>query len=98
MQSASFNLARLREGLKPFRLHWFPQLRSTNDHAAVMRRDGELYAPAVVLAARQTAGRGRGSNTWFSTGGSLTVTFVLPIADRMAPHQLPIIAGLAARN
>jgi BirA family biotin operon repressor/biotin-[acetyl-CoA-carboxylase] ligase len=98
MQSASFNLARLRDGLKPFRLHWFPQLQSTNDHAAVMRRDGELYAPAVVLAGRQTAGRGRGSNTWFSTGGSLTVTFALPITNGMAPHQLPLIAGLAARN
>ncbi|HZK79847.1 MAG TPA: biotin--[acetyl-CoA-carboxylase] ligase [Humisphaera sp.] len=98
MHSASFNLARLREGLKPFRLHWFPRLGSTNVHAAAMRREGGLYAPAVVLAGRQTSGRGRGANTWFSTGGSLTVTFALPIADRIFPHQLPLIAGLAARN
>jgi BirA family biotin operon repressor/biotin-[acetyl-CoA-carboxylase] ligase len=94
----SFNLARLRDGLKPFRLYWFPRLRSTNDHAAAMRRAGRLYAPAVVLAGRQTAGRGRGTNTWWSAGGSITVTFTFPIDANVAPHQLPLIAGLAVRN
>ncbi|MDB5289437.1 MAG: birA [Phycisphaerales bacterium] len=98
MGERSFNLARLRDGLKPFRLYWFPRLRSTNDHAATMRRAGRLYAPAVVLAGRQTAGRGRGANTWWSAGGSITVTFAFPIDAQMAPHQLPLIAGLAVRN
>ncbi|MDB5330900.1 MAG: birA [Phycisphaerales bacterium] len=98
MGERSFNLARLRDGLKPFRLYWFPRLRSTNDHAAAMRRAGRLYAPAVVLAGRQTAGRGRGANTWWSAGGSITVTFAFPIDSQMAPHQLPLIAGLAVRN
>jgi BirA family biotin operon repressor/biotin-[acetyl-CoA-carboxylase] ligase len=95
---ARFNLGRIRDGVKPFRLHWFPRLGSTNVQAALMRREGNLHAPAIVLAGRQTSGRGRGGNTWFSAGGSLTVTFALPIADRIAPHQLPLIAGLAARN
>jgi BirA family transcriptional regulator, biotin operon repressor / biotin---[acetyl-CoA-carboxylase] ligase len=63
-----------------------------------MRRAGRLFAPAVVLAGRQTAGRGRGTNTWWSTGGSLTVTFALPIEQAIAPHHLPLIAGLAVRN
>ena len=96
--SSSFDLARLRAGLKPFRLHFFTTLRSTNDHAAVLRKRGDLFAPAVVLAARQTAGRGRGGNTWFSAGGSLTVTFVIAEHDAFAPHHLPLAAGLAARN
>ncbi len=94
----SFDLARLRTGLKPFRLHWFPRLRSTNDHAALLRKRGTLYAPAVVLTGHQIAGRGRGSNTWWSASGSLTVTFVLPIDDQLAPHHLPLLAGLAVRN
>jgi BirA family biotin operon repressor/biotin-[acetyl-CoA-carboxylase] ligase len=94
----SFNLARLREGLAPFRLHWFPRLRSTNDHAADMRKHGQLYAPAIVLAGRQTKGRGRGTNVWWSAGGSLTVTFALPVGEWIQPHQLPLVAGLAARN
>ena len=93
-----YRVADLRQTVKPFRLHFFPTLRSTNDHAAVMRRRGDLYAPAVVLAARQTAGRGRGTNTWFSAPGSITVTFVLPALPALAPHHLPLAAGLAVRN
>jgi BirA family biotin operon repressor/biotin-[acetyl-CoA-carboxylase] ligase len=92
-----FNLARLRDRIKPFRLYWFPRLRSTNDHAAVLRKRGDLFAPAIVLAGSQTAGRGRGSNTWWSGSGSLTATFVLPVDERIQPHQLPLVAGLAAR-
>ena len=93
----SYDLSELRSRLKPFRLHWFPRLRSTNDHAAVMRKRGELYAPAVVLTGHQLAGRGRGSNTWWSDRGALTVTFVLPVEEHLAPHQVPLIAGLAVR-
>src|SRR5688500_16338508 len=94
----AFDLARLRSALKPFRLHWFPTLRSTNDHASVLRERGTLYAPAVVLAGRQTAGRGRGSHRWWSAGGCLTVTFVLPADAAVAPHQVPLLAGLAVRR
>jgi BirA family biotin operon repressor/biotin-[acetyl-CoA-carboxylase] ligase len=94
----SFAISGLRAGLKPFRLHFFPTLRSTSDHAAVLRKRGELFAPAVVLTTRQTAGKGRGANTWFSAAGSLTATFVLPINQTFAPHQLPLAAGLAVRN
>jgi BirA family transcriptional regulator, biotin operon repressor / biotin---[acetyl-CoA-carboxylase] ligase len=93
----SFNLARLRAELKPFRLYWFPRLRSTSDHAAFLRREGRLYAPAVVLTGRQIAGRGRGSNTWWSGGGAMTVTFAVPMRDRLPPQELPLIAGLAVR-
>ena len=93
-----FNLSRLRHELRPLKLHWFPRLRSTNDHAATLRRRGELFAPAVVLAGRQIAGRGRGSNAWWSAAGSLTVTFVFPVEEHLSPHQIPLIAGLAVRD
>jgi BirA family transcriptional regulator, biotin operon repressor / biotin---[acetyl-CoA-carboxylase] ligase len=96
--ATSFDLNRLREGLRPFRLYWFSRLRSTNDHAATLRKRGELFAPAVVLTSRQTAGRGRGSNTWFSTAGSLTVTFALPIEEHLRPEQISLVGGLAVRN
>jgi BirA family biotin operon repressor/biotin-[acetyl-CoA-carboxylase] ligase len=96
--ATSFNLPRLRAALKPFRLHWFPRLRSTNDHAAELRRRGALYAPAVVLAGRQTAGRGRGAHAWWSGPGCVTVTFVFPVDEQVMPHQLPLAAGLAVRN
>ncbi len=98
MNNSSFNLSELRGRIKPFRLHWFPRLRSTNDHAAVLRKRGELYAPAMVLTGHQLAGRGRGSHTWWSGSGCLTVTFVLPIEEHLSPHQVPLLAGLAIRN
>jgi BirA family transcriptional regulator, biotin operon repressor / biotin---[acetyl-CoA-carboxylase] ligase len=97
-RTTTFNLARLRSQIKPFRLHWFPRLRSTNDHAAVMRKRGELFAPAMVLTGHQLAGRGRGAHTWWSGPGCLTVTFVLPIETHLSPHHIPLLAGLAVRN
>ncbi len=93
-----YTLSRLRDQLRPFRLYYFPRLRSTNDHAAALRRQGRLYAPAVVLTSNQTAGRGRGGHTWFSNTGVLTVTFAFPVEAHLAPHQLPLIAGLAVRR
>jgi BirA family biotin operon repressor/biotin-[acetyl-CoA-carboxylase] ligase len=98
MYCNAFNLARLRAAIRPFRLHWFPRLRSTNDHSAILRSRGELFAPAIVLTGNQLAGRGRNSNTWWSGPGSITVTFVLPLYEHLLPQQLPLIAGLAVRN
>jgi BirA family biotin operon repressor/biotin-[acetyl-CoA-carboxylase] ligase len=80
------------------RLYWFPRLRSTSDHAAALRKRGNLFAPAIVLTGHQIAGRGRGGNTWWSNAGVLTATFVFPIDERLAPHQLPLLAGLAVRD
>ena len=97
MSDCSFDLARLRGGIKPFRLHWFSRLRSTNDHAAALRKRGELFAPAMVLTGRQIAGRGRGSNQWWSGAGSITVTFAFAVDQHLAPYHVPLIAGLALR-
>src|SRR4051812_44064327 len=96
--ASSFDLTRLKAAIRPFRLHYFPRLRSTNDHAALLRKRGNLFAPAIVLTPNQIAGRGRGRNTWWSKDGALTVTFALPIDSTKDPHQIPLIAGLAVRN
>src|ERR671913_10624 len=94
-----FDRERLRKQLKPFRLHLFARLRSTNDHASRLRRAKKLFAPAIVLASRQLHGRGRGANEWWSSDeGCLTLTFVLSPADHLQPQQVPLIAGLAVRN
>ncbi len=94
----SFSLTRLRSGLKPFKLHYFSRLKSTNDHAALLRRQGKLFAPAIVLTSMQVAGRGRGTNSWWSDAGSITVTFVFPVEEHLSPHQVPLAAGLAVRD
>jgi BirA family transcriptional regulator, biotin operon repressor / biotin---[acetyl-CoA-carboxylase] ligase len=94
----AFRLQHLKAEVRPFRLHWFARLRSTNDYAAALRKRAELYAPAIVLAGRQTAGRGRGNNSWWSRPGCITVTFALPVESALAAAELPLVAGLAIRN
>ena len=98
MPKTPFDLPRLRANIKPFKLYYFPRLKSTNDHAAELRRQGKLFAPAVVLTSKQIAGRGRGSNAWWSDAGSITVTFVFPVEEHLSPHQVPLAAGLAVRD
>lgn len=98
MPGHAFDLDELRRGVRPFRLYWFPRVGSTNDHAARLRASGRLFAPAMVLAGQQLAGRGRGGNTWWSAPGGLAVTFVLPVEPHLSAHQVPLIAGLAVRR
>jgi BirA family biotin operon repressor/biotin-[acetyl-CoA-carboxylase] ligase len=63
-----------------------------------MRRQGKLFAPAVVVAGRQTAGRGRGANSWWSDSSAITATFVLAADEHLPAGELPLIAGLAVRD
>ena len=83
--------------VRPLKVHYFGVLRSTNSHALRMRREGRLFAPALVVTSQQTAGRGRSGHSWWSRRGSLTATWVLPVEEAYAPHQLSLIVGLALR-
>jgi biotin-[acetyl-CoA-carboxylase] ligase BirA-like protein len=81
----------------PLKVYYYGILGSTNSHAMRMRREGRLFAPALVVTSRQTAGRGRSGHSWWSRRGSVTATWVLPVEEEYAPHQLPLIVGLALR-
>lgn len=55
----------------------FEELPSTSTHLAQIWRSGEISpheTPIVITTDRQTAGRGRGDNRWYSDSGSLTFT------------------------
>lgn len=88
----------LAEAVRPWRLYPVATCRSTNTLAARYRQLGRLFAPAVVVASRQTAGRGRGTNRFISDAGTLTVTFAYPCDGDVAPALLPLLAGLAVRD
>ena len=96
--ASTYRLAPLRRELKPVRLHWFPCVRSTQDHAKQMWLQGRIDPPAVVLAGRQSAGRGRGSNRWWSARGCITATCVLKAQPDLPVHFLPLRIGLAVRD
>lgn len=77
------------------RLEFHDVLGSTNDRACELARSG---APpfTVVVAERQTAGRGRGGSRWHSPpGAGLWISVLLPGAGPVPPH-LPLLVGLAA--
>jgi BirA family biotin operon repressor/biotin-[acetyl-CoA-carboxylase] ligase len=52
-------------------------LASSNDRAAELACDPHVALPALVVARRQTAGRGRGHNSWWSADGALTFSILL---------------------
>lgn len=94
-----YDLSGLREGLGVgWRLHFLSRCGSTNDVAGRMRREGRLYAPAIVVTPRQERGRGRGEKVWKSDSGTMTATFALPVDEGHPPHHLPLIAGVAVRE
>ena len=90
----AFALVRQRLGIFAHRIFWYPDVGSTNDIAGAMaeRADGEGL---VVIADRQTAGRGRLGRSWVSPAGAgIYVSVVLRPPATVAP-LLTIAAGVA---
>jgi BirA family biotin operon repressor/biotin-[acetyl-CoA-carboxylase] ligase len=62
-----------------------------------MASQGVKELPLLIWANKQTQGRGRNGNLWWSDEGSLTFTLVLdPIAHGLSPDQEPRLALTAA--
>ena len=58
-------MAPLREKLEKVRIIWLDSAKSTNSELRM--RLGELDNLSVIAAVEQTAGRGQGSHTWYSS-------------------------------
>lgn len=93
------DLARIERETFIHRVEFFPELASTNDYALRQNDPASLRAPRLILAERQTSGRGRGSNRWWSAEGALTFSLVLAAEEAMPPGKrssaLSLVAGLA---
>jgi BirA family transcriptional regulator, biotin operon repressor / biotin---[acetyl-CoA-carboxylase] ligase len=71
----------------------FEEIDSTSDCAARWIRDENVELPMAVWAKHQTRGRGRGSHSWWSDTGSLTVTLAIdPKAHGLAVESEPRLA------
>jgi BirA family biotin operon repressor/biotin-[acetyl-CoA-carboxylase] ligase len=91
-------LAPLRENDWLQRIEFQQSLASTNDRAAQLAAEDYLACPALVLAAEQTAGRGRGGNRWWSASGGLMFSLVLERTQNAAAGNwsgYSLAAGLA---
>ncbi len=70
---------------------------STSDEVKRLLVEGTTALPLVVRADRQTAGRGRGQNTWWSDEGSLTFTLGIdPAAHGLREGHFPRMALVSA--
>ncbi len=70
---------------------------STNTFAMQRSQRAEVRElPLLVIARLQTAGRGRGANTWWSESGSITCSLLIaPSLYQVRSEQWPILSVLA---
>jgi BirA family biotin operon repressor/biotin-[acetyl-CoA-carboxylase] ligase len=90
-----YRIAELRDRVRPLGLRYLPTVGSTHALAEAALRSGRLRPPVVVLASRQTAGRGRGAATWWSGAGCITMTLALAPLRRLPPAELSIRAAVS---
>ena len=70
-----------------------PEVASTNDLARERLADPGVALPLLIRADRQTAGRGRGGNSWWSAEGSLILTLGIdPAVHRLRAEHEPCVA------
>lgn len=79
----------------PYSLHVYGEVTSTQDIAAVALVD----EPVLVVAGRQTAGRGRSQRTWESAPRAMAASMAFrPVWDIALWPLIPLVAGLAAAD
>lgn len=81
-------------------VEWLSEVDSTNSYARRKLAEGFANLPALLVADKQTAGRGRTTRTWWSPAGCLMCSLVvsqeeLPDDSAVWP-QLSLVAGVAA--
>lgn len=69
------------------------ELPSTNDRALRLA-ESSADLPRLIVALRQTLGRGRGANRWWSSEGALTFSLILD-ATAVPAERRPLISLLA---
>ncbi|HET6326685.1 MAG TPA: biotin--[acetyl-CoA-carboxylase] ligase [Planctomycetaceae bacterium] len=99
MDFSSTDVERIRAAGVVSEIEVHSEIGSTNDRAVERSEEAALACPCLILTARQNAGRGRGSNTWWSGPGALTFSLVLePRRVGLATERFPqvaLAAGLA---
>ena len=92
-----FYLSQIREETFVDELSFHDSLESTNSFAIERLRDGDARLPLLVLTPKQTRGRGRGCNEWWSSEGALTFTLVLDSTglDNSTICKMSLTIGLA---
>src|SRR5487761_503549 len=97
MADAFVNLARLSSAHLVDRLEYHESLTSTNDYLREVAARVPRTENMLVVADRQTAGRGRGGNRWWTAPGSLAASLLFdPAARQIARRNFPMLSLAAA--
>ena len=64
------------------------EIASTNDRALELCADASLPTPFLIITDRQTAGRGRGANRWWSSDGALLFSVIIDATAFSLPEFL----------
>lgn len=97
-RSTFYDLERLRHRARPMELRHVRIAASTNDWARQEVEAGAVRAPTLLVADSQSAGRGRGANSWWSPPGNIAATLVISQNPHIAFGLVPLLAGLAVRR
>jgi len=94
-----FDLDRIQKQTFVEQIEFHAKLNSTSDLATELIGHANLPLPLLVLTEEQTAGRGRGGNSWWSAGGAITMSLIIDI-DNVASSVdvlsfLSLMTGLA---
>jgi BirA family biotin operon repressor/biotin-[acetyl-CoA-carboxylase] ligase len=94
-----FELPRIVDSGLVARVDYHESIGSTSDRALELGASDDGPFPLLVLAERQTAGRGRGENRWWSDDGALTFSLVLEASPKRLPvsdwPKIALVSGLA---
>jgi BirA family biotin operon repressor/biotin-[acetyl-CoA-carboxylase] ligase len=94
---AAFDWSTLREGGLVHRTEYLPSVGSTNDHARERAAGLPSGETLLVVADEQTAGRGRGSNRWWTGSGSLACSLLFdPARRKIDRRHYPMISLASA--
>ena len=79
---------------------WYAETDSTNSQSLqLLSANTSVPTPHLVFAENQYAGRGRGSNTWWSGPGSLTFSVIVDFSQlglkNVDRPLLPLLTGMA---
>ncbi|MDI1495614.1 MAG: bifunctional biotin-- synthetase/biotin operon repressor [Cenarchaeum symbiont of Oopsacas minuta] len=75
-------------------VHYFDSISSTQDYAIELAKDSEKKG-SIVLADQQSAGRGRGKNSWISPRGGIWMSVIIDMPLDSESTLLPIAAAVA---
>ena len=91
------DLSKIQQETGVQEISYFDELPSTNDEAARLVKENASNAPHLILAKRQTKGRGRGANQWWSNEGGLTFSLIVDVTQLAADSlcKISLTCGLA---